>query len=114
MRGRTCDITGKRRNGDAMSVSHSMRHVHRVQNVNLQQSKIWWEEGKKFVRLRLAAKTIRTIRKYGLDAVARTYGINLHKYAISFGEGPKQAKVKKEDVIEGAAPAVGNVESEEL
>eukprot|EP01040_Poterioochromonas_malhamensis_P021521 gene21521-25979_t len=83
MRERKCDLTGKRRNGKAMAVSKSMRHTHRVQKVNLQWVKLWWEEGHKFVRLRVATKTMRTIHKKGLQAVAKDYDINLHRFAIS-------------------------------
>lgn len=90
MRGRACDITGKRRNGKAMAVSKSMAHTHKVQNVNLQSCKLWWEEGKKFVRVRIATKTLKTIQKNGLDKVARENGINLHRFAISSGTAPKK------------------------
>lgn len=97
MRERKCDLTGKRRNGKAMAVSKSMRHTHRVQKVNLQWVKLWWEEGHKFVRLRLATKTMRTIEKKGLQAVAKDYDINLNRFAISAGDGPPLVPVEAED-----------------
>lgn len=96
MRERKCDLTGKRRNGKAMAVSKSMRHTHRVQKVNLQWVKLWWEEGHKFVRLRVATKTMRTIHKKGLQAVAKDYDINLHRFAISAGDGPPLVPVGTE------------------
>ncbi len=88
MRERKCDITGKRQNSKAMAISKSKVHTHRVQHVNLQTKKLWWEEGKKYVRLRIATKTYRTILKNGLHATAKKYGINLNKYSVSYGDGP--------------------------
>lgn len=85
---RECSITGKRRNGKAMAVSKSNVHTHRSQNPNLQTVKLWWEEGKKFVRIKIATKTLRTIQKNGLDATARKYKINLNKFSLSYGDGP--------------------------
>ena len=85
MRERKCDITGRRQNSKCMSVSKSNAHTHRVQHVNLQVRKLWWAEGNKFVRVRIAARTIKTITKNGLDATAKKYGVNLNKFAISSG-----------------------------
>jgi large subunit ribosomal protein L28 len=91
MRERKCDLTGKRKNSKAMSVSKSNQHTHRVQGVNLQTYKFWWETGNRFVQLRIATKTLRTIRKKGLEAVAKDYDIDLRKFAISSGNGPPPA-----------------------
>ena len=88
MRERKCDITGKRQNSKAMSVSKSNRHTHRVQNVNLQSKKLFWPEGNTFIRIRLSTKTMKTIAKNGLEATAEKYGINLKKFAISGGTAP--------------------------
>jgi large subunit ribosomal protein L28 len=108
MRERKCDITGARRNANAMSVSKSNAHTHRVQNVNLQVKKLWWEEGNKFVRVRIATRTLKTIQKNGLDKTAKKYGIDLNKYAMSYGgvrtpavseSGAGEKKEKKELTI---------------
>ena len=85
MRERKCDIAGTRRNGNAMNVSKSNRHTHRVQNVNIQTRKLWWEEGNKFVRIRITTRTLKTIQKNGLDATAKKHGIDLNKYSLSSG-----------------------------
>ena len=42
--------------------------------------KMFWEEGKKFVRLRLSTKGLRTIKKYGLNAAAKKFEVDLHKF----------------------------------
>jgi large subunit ribosomal protein L28 len=88
MRERKCDITGKRKNSKAMNVPKSLHRTHRVQQVNLQTRRLWWAEEKKWVRLRIATKTYRTILKNGLDRTARKYGVNLNKFSLSFGKGP--------------------------
>lgn len=82
MRERKCDLSGKRKNSKCMSISHSHVRTHRTQEVNLHWHKFWWQEGFKMVRLRIAARTMKTIRKFGLDQTARKYGIDLNKFAI--------------------------------
>ncbi|KAH6834641.1 Ribosomal L28 family [Perilla frutescens var. hirtella] len=75
---RICPFTGKKSN-KANRVSHSNHKTIRRQFVNLQYKKIWWEAGKRFVKLRLSTKAIKTIEKNGLDAVAKKAGIDLKK-----------------------------------
>ncbi|WMV48028.1 hypothetical protein MTR67_041413 [Solanum verrucosum] len=77
-RGRICPFTGKKSNR-ANKVSHSNHKTKKLQFVNLQYKRIWWEEGKRFVKLRLSTKAIKTIEKNGLDAVAKKAGIDLSK-----------------------------------
>ncbi|KAK4732599.1 hypothetical protein R3W88_025587 [Solanum pinnatisectum] len=75
---RICPFTGKKSNR-ANKVSHSNHKTKKLQFVNLQYKRIWWEEGKRFVKLRLSTKAIKTIEKNGLDAVAKKAGIDLSK-----------------------------------
>jgi large subunit ribosomal protein L28 len=75
---RVCQLTGKRAN-NAMAVSHSHRRTKKLQQVNLQWKRIWWAEGKRFVRLRLSTKAIKTLETKGLAAMAKAAGINLNK-----------------------------------
>lgn len=95
MRERKCDLAGTRQNSKAMSVSKSNRHTHRVQYPNLQIRKLWWEEGNKFVRVRVCTRTIKTIQKNGLGATAKKFGVDLNKFSISSGTAPAS-----EDVVE--------------
>ena len=85
MRERKCDISGTRQNSKAMSVSKSNVHTHRVQGVNLQWCRLWWPEANKFVRVRISTRTLKTIKKYGLDCTARKYGVNLNRFSLSYG-----------------------------
>ncbi|KAL8486680.1 hypothetical protein ACS0TY_022920 [Phlomoides rotata] len=75
---RICPFTGKKPN-KANKVSHSNHKTIRRQFVNLQYKRIWWEAGKRFLKLRLSTKAIKTIEKNGLDAVAKKAGIELSK-----------------------------------
>ncbi|RAL45868.1 unnamed protein product [Cuscuta campestris] len=75
---RECPLLGKKANR-ANKVSHSNHKTKRLQFVNLQYKKIWWESGKRFVKLRLSTKALKTIEKNGLDAVAKKAGIDLSK-----------------------------------
>jgi len=50
-----------------------------LQEVNLQQKRIWWAEGKRFVTLKLSTKAIKTLQYKSLDTFAREAGIDLRK-----------------------------------
>ncbi|XP_050215385.1 50S ribosomal protein L28, chloroplastic [Mercurialis annua] len=75
---RVCPFTGKKANR-ANLVSFSNHKTKKLQFVNLQYKRIWWEAGKRFVKLRLSTKALKTIEKNGLDAVAKKAGIDLRK-----------------------------------
>ncbi|KAM3326817.1 50S ribosomal protein L28, chloroplastic [Capsicum chacoense] len=75
---RVCPFTGKKSNR-ANKVSHSNHKTKKLQFINLQYKRIWWEAGKRYVKLRLSTKAIKTIEKNGLDAVAKKAGIDLSK-----------------------------------
>jgi large subunit ribosomal protein L28 len=76
---RICDLTGKKAN-NAYAVSHSHRRTKKLQGVNLQERRIWWAEGKRWVRLRISTKAIKTLEKKGLAAMAKEAGIDLRKF----------------------------------
>lgn len=76
--GRVCPFTGKKAN-KANKVSFSNHKTIKLQSVNLQYKRIWWEAGKRYVKLRLSTKALKTIEKNGLDAVAKKAGIDLRK-----------------------------------
>ncbi|XP_044500014.1 50S ribosomal protein L28, chloroplastic [Mangifera indica] len=75
---RVCPLTGKKANR-ANKVSFSNHKTKKLQFVNLQYKKVWWEAGKRYVKLRLSTKALKTIEKNGLDAVAKKAGIDLRK-----------------------------------
>ncbi len=77
--GRKCQITGKKAN-NAMAISHSHRRTKRLQHVNLQWKRVWWPEGKRWVRLRLSTTAIKTLERKGISAMAKEAGINLNKF----------------------------------
>ncbi|OKH33361.1 50S ribosomal protein L28 [[Phormidium ambiguum] IAM M-71] len=76
---RVCQLTGKKAN-NAYAVSHSHRRNKKLQEVNLQSKRIWWEEGKRWVKLRISTKAIKTLEKKGLAAMAKEAGIDLNKF----------------------------------
>jgi len=75
---RTCQLTGKKAN-NAYAISHSHRRTKKLQEVNLQWKRVWWEEGKRWVRLRLSTKAIKTLEKKSLSQFAKEAGLNLNK-----------------------------------
>ncbi|KAI3973017.1 hypothetical protein MKX01_019675 [Papaver californicum] len=75
---RICPFTGKKANR-ANKVSFSNHKTKKLQFVNLQYKRVWWEAGNRYVKLRLSTKALKTIEKNGLDAVAKKAGIDLRK-----------------------------------
>lgn len=75
---RKCQLTGKKAN-NAYAVSHSHRRTKKLQQANLQNKRVWWPEGNRWVKLRLSTKAIKTLQKKGLQAMAKEAGINLNK-----------------------------------
>lgn len=62
---RTCQVTGKKPlTGN--NVSHANNRTKRRQLPNLQKKRIWLEEEKRFVTLKLSTEAIKTIDKNGL------------------------------------------------
>jgi len=76
---RQCDLTGKQAN-NAYAVSHSHRRTKKLQEANLQEKRVWWSQGNRWVKLRLSTKAIKTLERKGLAAMAKEAGINLNKY----------------------------------
>jgi len=76
---RVCMLTGKRPNV-AHKVSHSNIKTKRRQLPNLQYKRLWWEQGQRFVRLRVSTEALRTIGKKGLQIFANECGIDLAQY----------------------------------
>ena len=76
---RICDITGKRPN-NANRVSFSNKHWARWQYPNLQTKKLYSKELDRYVRVKVATSTLRTIRKLGLDETAKKYNVDLSKF----------------------------------
>ena len=76
---RKCMFTGKKPN-TANKVSHSNRKSKKRQLPNIQSKRFWWEEGDRYVRLRLSTRAMRTIDKKGLQAYATETGIDLSAY----------------------------------
>ena len=75
---RKCQLTGKKAN-NAYAISHSHRRTKKLQEPNLQWKRIWWEEGKRFVRLRLSTKAIKTLEHKSLSQFAKEAGLDLSK-----------------------------------
>jgi large subunit ribosomal protein L28 len=51
-----------------------------LQEPNLQTKRLFSKELDRFVRLKVATSTLRTIRKLGLDETAKKYEIDLNKF----------------------------------
>tara|TARA_B100000925_G_C21901377_1_gene427252 strand:+ start:557 stop:793 length:237 start_codon:yes stop_codon:yes gene_type:complete len=75
---RVCDLTGARAN-NGMAVSHSHIRTKKLQQVNLQKRRLWWEEGNRWINLRISTKALKSIQKVGLSKFAKSQGINLKK-----------------------------------
>ena len=89
---RRCKVTGKK-GLVGNNVSHSKRRTKRVQEVNLQWKRFWIPEEKRFVRLRVATSTLRTIAKNGVSSVLRKAGL----IKTSTAKKNKVSKATKKD-----------------
>ena len=65
---RVCQLTGTRAN-NGMAVSHSHIRTKKLQQANLQQRRLWWAEGNRWVKLRVSTKGMRMIDKLGITEV---------------------------------------------
>ena len=76
---RVCVLTGARAN-NGMAVSHSHIRTKKLQQVNLQKRRLWWQEKNKWVTLRISTKALKSIQKVGLNKFAKTQGVDLSKF----------------------------------
>ncbi|QIQ20786.1 50S ribosomal protein L28 [Zophobihabitans entericus] len=76
---RVCQVTGK---GPLVgnNRSHAMNATKRRFLPNLQSHRFWVESEKRFVKLRVSAKGMRTIDKKGIDAVLAELRARGEKY----------------------------------
>mmetsp|Transcript_32516 Transcript_32516/g.65255 ORF Transcript_32516/g.65255 Transcript_32516/m.65255 type:complete len:154 (+) Transcript_32516:56-517(+) len=70
----------KKRANNAMSISFSHIRNHKMQQVNLQWKRVWWEEGNSFVRLRLSTKAIKTLKTKSVQELASRVNLDLNKH----------------------------------
>lgn len=65
---KVCQVTGKRpQSGN--NVSHAKNRTRRRFLPNLQSKRFWVESEKRYVRLRVSHKGMRTIDKHGIEKV---------------------------------------------
>ena len=65
---KVCQLTGKKPlSGN--NVSHAKNKTKRKQYPNLQKKRIWLEDEKRWVTLKLSTRAIRTLEKKGVGAL---------------------------------------------
>ena len=65
---KVCQLTGKKPlSGN--NVSHAKNKTKRKQYPNLQKKRIWLEDEKRWVTLKLSTRAIRTLEKKGVKAL---------------------------------------------
>jgi large subunit ribosomal protein L28 len=65
---RVCQVTGKKPLVGS-NVSHSNRHTKRRFEINLKTKRFWLEDEKRWIKLRVSSRALRTIEKNGIDTV---------------------------------------------
>ena len=75
---RVCELSGTRAN-NGMAVSHSHIRTKKLQQANLQKRRLWWEEGNRWLTIRVSTRALKSIQKKGLNAYAKAKGINMNK-----------------------------------
>ena len=76
---RVCQLTGTKAN-NGMAVSHSHIRTKKLQQANLQYRKLWWAEGKRWIKLRVTTRALKSIQKNGLNNYAKSLGVDLSKF----------------------------------
>jgi len=76
---RVCELTGAKAN-NGMAVSHSHIRTKKLQQVNLQKRRLWWQERQRWVTLRISSKALKSIQKVGLNKFAKSQGVDLSKF----------------------------------
>ena len=76
---RVCELTGAKAN-NGMAVSHSHIRTKKLQQVNLQKRRLWWQERQRWVTLRISTKALKSIQKVGLNKFAKSQGVDLSKF----------------------------------
>jgi large subunit ribosomal protein L28 len=75
---KVCDLLGTKRN-KANSICFSNKKYRKFQEPNLQDRRVYWATGKRWVSLRLSTRAIKTLERNGLDSMAAEAGIDLWK-----------------------------------
>ncbi len=78
---RRCSITG-RGPLSGHHVSHSNRKVKRVQKPNLKSKRIYVPELRRFVRIKLSARALRTVNKKGLLPYLKDRGLSVEEVTL--------------------------------
>jgi len=76
---RVCELTGAKAN-NGMAVSHSHIRTKKLQQVNLQTRRLWWEEGKKLLNIKISTTALKSIQQVGLANFATSNGVDLKKF----------------------------------
>lgn len=61
-----CQITNKKAN-NGYSVSHSHIRTKKIQNINLQNKKVWSHKQKKWLKLKISTKALKLLNKLFLS-----------------------------------------------
>ncbi|NDC38057.1 MAG: 50S ribosomal protein L28 [Proteobacteria bacterium] len=77
---RKCSISGKTKQY-GHRVSHANNKTKHVFDSNLQSKRIWVPALKRFVRIKLSTRVIRTIDKLGLEATLKKYNVTIDQLA---------------------------------
>jgi len=67
---RVCELTGKR-SMTGNNVSHAMNHTKRRFHINLIKKRFYLPEEDKYITLKVAASTLRTINKKGISTMVK-------------------------------------------
>ena len=67
---RICELTGKR-SMTGNNVSHAMNHTKRRFHINLVKKRFYLPEEGKYITLKVAASTLRTINKKGISTMVK-------------------------------------------
>ncbi|ETW15182.1 ribosomal protein L28, partial [Plasmodium falciparum Vietnam Oak-Knoll (FVO)] len=93
-----CAILGKMDNWNARKISKSGVRTHRIQRLNLINKRIFFEEENRFIKMKVSAKGLKTIKKYGLAYCIKKFNLDFSKKKYDAGYSSRRRKKKTQEL----------------
>ncbi|SOV11550.1 50S ribosomal protein L28, apicoplast, putative [Plasmodium sp. gorilla clade G2] len=95
---RRCAILGKMDNWNARKISKSGVRTHRIQRLNLINKRIFFEEENRFIKMKVSAKGLKTVKKYGLAYCIKKFNLDFSKKKYDAGYSSRRRKKKTQEL----------------
>lgn len=84
-----CAVLGKMDNRGANKISHSGHKTRIIKRLNLAWHRVWFPQEKCFIKLRMSARGLKTMKALGFEECVRRFNLDLSK--AKFAGFPKHS-----------------------